>query len=455
MSTKQKYIIIVTAIVLVISGLGLLFYLYRGPDPTLVYSKTAGSPANDFAYCVSTDAGGNSFLAGSTEGSIDNNQNKGYRDIFVAKFDSAGNKLWSKTFGTDSWEEAYSTALDSNGNLYVSGYTYGGLEGNTSTGKYDAFLLKLDSDGNLLWARETGTNENDFSYAVATDPSGNAYLTGYTYGALPGAVNAGKADVFVIKYDANGVIQWSKQFGSQADDIAYSISADLKGGIAISGYTMGALDGNKNEGVADAFVARLDANGVNQWIKQVGTSGPDESWDVATDKDGNAYVTGFTGGAFGKAKSKGAFDIFIIKYDPSGNMLWNKQTGTAENDYSHAISVDDEGSAYLTGYTYGSFCNFKNEGKADMLALKFNTNGKFLWASQTGTPQDDFSFGISLDSSKNAYISGETAGALSGNPNAGKYDISIHKFSNPEKEGFFGKVKRIFKNALRKLGISK
>lgn len=435
-------------------AVGLMLASCSGPDPISAYAKQFGTKANDFAYAVAVDKQGNSYVAGSTEGAIEGVENKGYRDATVVKFDATGNKIWAKTFGTESWEETYSIAIDSKGDIYVTGYTYGTFEGAQKTGGYDVFVLKLDKDGNQLWVKQFGTSVDDYAYGISLDGADNAYVAGYTYGGFPDFKNSGKADIFVLKLDKDGNQFWAKQSGGNQEDIAYSITADPKGGAYVSGVTSGTLDGQSSAGASDAFIAKFDANGNKQWLKQFGSASWDEAWATASDKSGNVYVAGYTGGTIGKGKPSGASDVFMAVYDPTGNQTHIFQTGTVENDYCHSVAVDDEGNAYLSGYTYGGFDGRKNSGRADLLILKINPKSGIAWHSQFGSAEDDFSFGSALDLQKNFYVVGETSGSL-GEANAGKYDIFINKTSNPAPEGFFDKVKRIFRNALRKIGIGK
>jgi Beta-propeller repeat len=113
----------------------------------------------------------------------------------------------TKQLGTAGLDFGYGVAVDSSGNVYVTGYTEGGLDGNTSAGNFDIFLVKYDSAGTKQWTRQLGTTEWDVGSGVAVDSSGNAYVTGYTPGGLDGNTSAGGEDIFLVKYDSNGVKQ--------------------------------------------------------------------------------------------------------------------------------------------------------------------------------------------------------------------------------------------------------
>jgi hypothetical protein len=144
------------------------------------------------------DASGNAYISGHTDGDL-GGLNAGDRDVFLSKFDSSGAELWTTQIGTSGYDESLSVAVDASGNAYVSGVTRGDL-GGPSAGYYDAFLSKFDSDGNEVWTAQIGTDVNDGAHSVALDASGNAYISGYTYGDFGGA-NAGGRDVFLVKYE--------------------------------------------------------------------------------------------------------------------------------------------------------------------------------------------------------------------------------------------------------------
>jgi len=156
---------------------------------------------------VYPDSSGNVYVTGYTGGRLDGNTGSGFYDVFVVKYNSSGTKQWTKQLGTSSWDIAHGVATDSSGNIYVTGYTKGGLDGNTSAGDYDLFVVKYNSSGTKQWTKQLGTSSDDRAYGVATDSSGNVYVTGYTSGSLDGNTSAGVEDLFVVKYNSDGVKQ--------------------------------------------------------------------------------------------------------------------------------------------------------------------------------------------------------------------------------------------------------
>ncbi|MHC4405910.1 MAG: SBBP repeat-containing protein, partial [Planctomycetota bacterium] len=162
------------------------------------WSQQIGTSDQDYGECVAVDAFGNAYISGRTHGSL-YGPNAGHSDAFVTKYDSAGTLLWSQQIGTSSSDMSFAIALDAIGNVYISGRTDGSL-GGPNLGIPDAFLVKYDSSGTLLWSQQFGTSSSDTSTSVAVDASGNAYISGITSGGL-GGPNAGGADAFLVKYD--------------------------------------------------------------------------------------------------------------------------------------------------------------------------------------------------------------------------------------------------------------
>jgi hypothetical protein len=195
------------------------------------------------------------------------------------------------------------------GNVYISGYSYGTLEGTNAVG-FDAFISKYDDDGNFQWTQQFGTVYDDKSLGVSADGLGSVYISGWTGGSLEGA-NAGSSDAFISKYDAGGTLQWTRQLGTSRGDESKGVSADGLGNVYISGTTWGDLEGT-NAGFGDAFISKYDAGGTLQWTRQLGTSGDDASLGVSADGL-DVYISGRTGDSLEGANA-GGYDAFVAKF---------------------------------------------------------------------------------------------------------------------------------------------
>jgi len=171
------------------------------------WTKQLGTSSSDSGNGVTTDSSGNIYVTGSTKGGLDGNTNSGETDIFLVKYNSFGTKQWTKQLGTSSIDSGSGVITDSSGNIYVTGSTKGGLDGNTNSGEWDIFLVKYNSFGTKQWTKQLGTSSYDEGYGVTTDSSGNIYVTGSTDGGLDGNTNSGSYDIFLVKYNSSGIRQ--------------------------------------------------------------------------------------------------------------------------------------------------------------------------------------------------------------------------------------------------------
>ncbi|MBO3457139.1 SBBP repeat-containing protein [Aetokthonos hydrillicola Thurmond2011] len=390
-----------------------------------------GTLGDDSSGRISIDKAGNVYVVGSTSGSL-GGANAGNYDAFVTKYDNRGNRLWIRQWGTSGYDGASDVAVDNAGNVYVAGSTGGSvvtsrsISGATSINIISntvAFVTKYDTNGNQLWTKQFGT-ATTLGIRLALDSSDNVYITGNSNNSLGGVFAGGIEDAFVAKYSSSGTQLWIRQLGTSSDDNSFAIGVDSTGNVYIAGYTDGLL-GSTRAGGRDAYIAKYNTSGTQLWIQQLGTSADDLIYGLALDSNGNIYITGNTTGSLGGTNAGGS-DVFIAKYNSSGTRLWTKQLGTNTDDYSGGIAVDSTGNAYITGFTKGSLGE-TNLGSYDAWIGKYDSNGQLLWKEQLGTVADDEAFGIAVQGNS-IYLTGETAGALAA-PNAGSYDAWLAKFS--------------------------
>ena len=393
------------------------------PGLTQEWTRQLGTSSPESNYGVSADGLGNVYTSGYTEGSL-GNPNAGKKDAFVAKYNAAGNLLWTRLLGTGSDEVSYDVSADGLGNVYASGYSAGSL-GGANAGSYDAFLAKFDASGTSLWTRRIGTSTTDEARSISADGLGNVYISGLTSGNLV-AGNAGDYDVFLSRYDASGSLIWVRQLGTSAWDESNGVSADGLGNVYISGTTGGSM-GGANAGSDDAFLAKYSAAGNLLWVRQLGTSGLDGAYGVAADELGNVYISGQTRGNLA-GTNLGSYDTFLAKYDASGNLAWTRQLGTENSDSNHGLSADGLGNVYLSGTTLGSL-DGANAGNADTFVSKYNASGSLLWTRQFGTSKIEFGSDVSADGLSNVYVAGSTGGSLGGTFAGGDTDTFLVKFA--------------------------
>jgi hypothetical protein len=337
-------------------GNGDAFLTKFSPHGDLLWSRQFGSTAEDYLHRVAIDNLGNVYAAGYTWGNV-HGTNAGGRDAFIAKFDADGNRLWTRQFGTATDDEAVGLTADESGNFYVSGYTWGDLAA-PAAGAMDAFVTKFDSAGNSLWSRQFGTPTWEIAQDVTTDGLGNIYLTGETYGDLAGpnggGPNSSWEDVFVIKLDAAGSEIWARQFGSPTQDISYDSAADSAGGVYFAGRLY-----DESRDLITAYVANYNADGNLRWTREPGTVGnADYSRGVATDGRGRAYVSsGSTG--FAGFPDPPSVDVFVNKYDTEGNVLWTSTIGS-RGEYVDGLAFDGRQNVYAIGVTFNGLSEESN-----------------------------------------------------------------------------------------------
>ena len=385
---------------------------------------------NDYANGVATDSSGNVYVTGGTKGGLDGNTSSGDTDLFVIKYNSSGTKQWTKQLGSTVRDSANGIAIDSSGNVYVTGVTFGGLDWNTSAGTNDLFVVKYNSSGTKQWTKQLGSASSDFANGVATDSSGNVYVAGATYGGLDGNTNAGNSDLFVVKYNSSGTKQWTKQLGTAEYDEARGVATDLSGNVYVVGGTKGKLAGASNSGRTDVFLIKYNSSGTKQWTKSLGSNENDLANGVTTDSSGNFYVTGFTYKYLEGNTSAGSSDLFVVKYNSSGKKQWTQQLGSSSRDHARGVATDSSGNVYVTGDTYGGVDGNTNAGYNDLFVVKYNSSGTKQWTKQFGTPSSDLADGVATDSSGNVYVVGYTYGDLDGNTNTGASDIFVVKYNS-------------------------
>ena len=271
----------------------------------------------DYATGVGIDNTGNIYVAGNTWGSFDpakawSNSIIPNQNAFITKYDSNGNQVWIKDFGTSQDENVRAVSVDNAGNSYIVGHTAGSL--GVSAGGIDAFIAKYDSNGNQVWLRQFGTVASDAAYGVALDSAGDVYVTGSTRGSLNASNNSGGADTFVVKYDSNGNQIWQNQFGTVANENATGIGVDKNGDVYVAGLTQGSLDGSTNAGSYDMFLTRLNSSGVRSWSEQLGTATDDLIYKLLIDSANNIYLTGSVNGSLQGQPYAGSSDAVLLKY---------------------------------------------------------------------------------------------------------------------------------------------
>ena len=362
------------------------------------------------------------YVAGYTYGVLPGEANAGGVDAFLRRVDSQGNEVWQVQFGTSGDEGASGVAMDATG-LYVAGFIDGRFPGEAKVGSEDGFLAKYGFDGTPVWVAQFGTRQWDSAWNVVADGSG-VYVSGYTEGVFPGEVKLGSGDLFFLtRFTADGEQDWITQFGSSGGD-SPDASAIGPSGVVVAGETHGRLPGQRPRGAGDVVVATVDLDGVVSWMRLFGTREVDQGSGVVADGTG-VYVTGSTDGVFKGQRDRPSTDAFVRKLDGlDGQTLWTRQFGTRAADYckNAALVV---GEVACVGNTYGVLAGQTSSGGYDIFVKTFDAS--------TAEPGFTLSFGgRSYEAPRGAatstgrlYVAGYTEGRFPGQSSLGDVDAFV------------------------------
>lgn len=374
---------------------------------------------------------------------------------------------WAKTLiktNGSSTGGPQSIAVDMLGNVYTTGYFYGTYNMDPGATNYTlscisqtSYILKQDALGNLLWAHKID-NDTDFNTAkIAVDQQNNVYVTGYYRGVSDLDPTAGVstftaiglADCFIIKLNASGNFIWAKSFGGSSYDVGGNLAFDASNNVYVFGSFYDTVDFDPDLGVTnltsngdyDVFISKLDVNGNFLWAKSFGGNSADEGRGIQLDAQGNIYITGaFQGGVDFDPNastlflsSNGATDIFMVKLNSAGNLVWAKSMGSTAYDNGTDLVLDKNGTnIYLTGQFENMVdfdpnvgtTNLTSLGSADIYINKLDTAGNLIWAKSFGGTVYEHVSGIKLDSLENIYLAGGYGDIVDFNPNSGVLNLT-------------------------------
>ncbi|MDA9607316.1 SBBP repeat-containing protein [Candidatus Actinomarina] len=356
--------------------------------------------SSDNIYITGTSQGANVFGKNATSGTTD--------DIFVAKLNSSGVVQWVYAAGGTGRDRGRKIALDSSGNIYVTGYYWSTVDfggGNvTSNGNWDAFLLKLNSSGTFQWVKSYGYNYNDLGRDVAIDSNDNIYMLGNYRGTVDfgggDEIGANNGDIFLVKFNSSGVFQWVYTAGASATDDSRALALDSNDNPYITGSFRDTVNfGGGNITAAnldDLFILKLNSSGAYQNIYTSNIFTTQKGKGLAVDSSGNIYATGTFSGTVdfggGNITTSGS-DIYLLKLNSSFAFQWVKRfavdNGSAGQALGLAVTVDEDGNVYSVGQIGssvdlgGGTQNFGNQN--DAYIVKYDSSGSFQWSKHFGS----------------------------------------------------------------------
>lgn len=397
----------------------------KGEEPVLLppWSQVLGGAEQDSGQDVALGESSVYMIGGMNLGSF---ENPDYY-MLLARYDLGGNQLWTRTLPVPNGAGGRRITVDENENAYVVGYCSGGLAGVPGIGADDAFILKYDKDGTLLWTKILGSAAGDRAQGVSLDPDGNLFVAGETAGSFDGEVNAGLSDGFVAKYSPDGTRVWTRFIGSPNNDHAFSAAADNAGNVFVAGTTAGDLHGIPRAGSFDVFVSKYGPDGTRLWTRLVGGESAEYSQAVAADQAGNVYVAGHTSGELlGHPLTGGNVDFFLISYDPGGEMRWAEVTGGFGSEIPWDLAVSD-GYVYPAGSSTGDFmgCAHWNPGELAIFVSKYSLDGQWERTILYDATNDRAAYGAAADRWGNLFLTGITSDGFGGQPGLGRGDIFL------------------------------
>ncbi|HYF04109.1 MAG TPA: SBBP repeat-containing protein [Patescibacteria group bacterium] len=424
-----------------------------------LWAKSAGGINR--GQCITTDKKGNVYVAGRFESPsiafdtivLKTAPKNEYYDMFVVKYNSQGAVVWARSIGGIYQEDATGIATDDIGNVYVTGYTNsltiisGDLQLDNTGEMFDMFIAKYDGDGNTIWAKSMGGNYDDFSTGIITGNNGDFYLTGYfqsssiQFGNI-NFVNSSNTinyygEMFLVKFNSDGNVLWADAIQGIGNERGYSLTKDNQNNIYVTGtfnsktivfgsdtlvcsyHSMS----HAQDDAADIFIAKYSADGDVLWARSAQGSDHDRSYSITADSLGNIYISGcswsydLTFGEFDFSDSTDGYtDLFIVKYDQSGNTIWAQKF--ASSDVNSIISCDSKGDVYLTSsyskeIKLGTTTLTNFGGTLDIFLAKFNSDGIVQWAESPSVTFGNnkvsnscYGYGLSINNNDEVSITG-------------------------------------------------
>jgi len=357
------------------------------------FCKAIGGPESEWGNSLIQTSDGGYVIAGETE-----SFGAGGDDVYVVKLDANGNLQWTKTIGGPASDNGGPLIQTSDGGYAITGYTK-----SFGAGDWDVYVVKLDVNGNLQWTKTIGGKKEDVSASFIQTSDGGYAIAGFTT-----SFGAGYTDVYAIKLDANGNLQWTRTIGGKGYEIGNSLIQTSDGGYVIAGSTT-----SFGAGGEDIYVVKLDANGNLQWTKTIGGPGGEAGFSLIQTSDGGYVIAGSTT-SFGA----GGLDVYVVKLDANGNLQWTKTIGGKGWDVGFSLIQTSDGGYAIAGTTT-SF----GAGYTDVYVVKLDANGKPQWTKTIGAKNKNPIKSSIIQTSDGSYVIAGTTTSFG----AGGSDVYVVK----------------------------
>jgi len=369
--------------------------------PTIQWQRTFGGADSDEAFAVLQSNDGGYYVFGHTQsinGDID--ANNGYQDYWVLRLDSLGNLQWKKNFGGSGVEWLYNVRPTPDGGYLLSGITdsddfdVSGFHG----GYWDAWLMKMDSAGNLIWQKCLGGSGWDEAWDAYQTDDGGYIMAGYSNsndGDVSG--NHGAHDYWVVRLDSALQIVWQRSFGGSNYDLGYTLSLTADGGFIVAGESQ-SDDGDVVGGTIglDVWVLKLNFDGKIEWQRTYGGNGMERANEIHQTRDGGFVFIGSTSSTNGDIIGQhGSDDIWVVKLNPNGDIEWQKPMGGSGQDHGVSIQQMPDNGYILAGLVIspdGDVTDYRGNG--DFWVAKLSEQGEIVWKNTFGGTKQDVPYSI-------------------------------------------------------------
>ncbi len=324
----------------------------------VTFQKTYGRSSYDAANYVQQTSDGGYFMAGLSADPVTN-----YMKILLIRTNAGGDTLWTKTYGGVSNDYINSAQQTTDGGFIIAGNTT-----SFGAGNGDIYLIKTDVNGDIVWTKTYGGTNIDNGFNVQQTADGGYIVAGNTT-----SFGAGAYDIFLVKTATNGDLVWSKTYGGVGMDFANYVQQTSDGGYIITGQT-----NSTGAGATDVFLIKTAANGDTSWVKTYGGAMLDVGYSVQQTIEGGYIITGYT-----QSFGAGSYDVYLIKTNATGDILWTKAYGTNGTDVAISGQQTGDGGYIITGQT-----NCCGTGDYDNYVVKTTADGDTLWTKAYGGPND-------------------------------------------------------------------
>lgn len=460
-------------------------FAQQQPIPDWV--KDIGGSGESKVSGVAVDKFDNVYIAGNFRSTITvdlsgisapvNLISNGDYDIFIAKYTPDGKLIWAKSIGGSELDQVNNLTVDDESNVIFGGqFTSSSMDSDPGSGTFnlnnaggnDAFIVKLDLDGNFKWAKNVGSSSTEYGHVVAADRLGNIIFVGsFSSNISLGSFNLqskGGLDGFMVKYDKNGNIQWAYGFGSFGTDEIRHVITNTNNEIIIMGYFSSNIDlnpkgpANNITGTSpNYFIAKYTGTGQLIWSDKIDGATAVVS-SLASGPNNDIYLTGVYSGTVTLSSptnnvaltSTGGKNLFVGKYSSSGAALWGKNIGgNSPTPYSYYITADVDDNVYIGGYFDGTLIfgdaalnkTLTYHGNRDTFFGKYTGSGDYVWAFNFGSScSGNFGHKIAVDSKKNVLLGGSFCNTVDFNPGTCNLNITAKNFTS---DGYISKYNQI------------